>query len=195
MAEITPDIVEYATVERLRNMLKTVKEDYKVTECYALFTALLCWVMQRIRTDDDHGVHDLLARAVRSELEASGIEEEPWAMKPALERARGGHVELNDLGKFGEITAFEFLLALRNAVAHGDAGEICPVNEDRILVGHSFQCSRPGKLQIESIVLYRRDMQRIGCALADLYCGAMRQAHAGEHLEEKAGWIKEGEAA
>ena len=47
---ITDEDMEWATVDRMRGMLVKVHDDYKVTHTYALFTTILCWVIQRIRT-------------------------------------------------------------------------------------------------------------------------------------------------
>ena len=58
--EITEDQMEWATVHRMREMLVNVHDKYKVTHTYALFTTILCWVMQRIRSS---GIEDLDKRA------------------------------------------------------------------------------------------------------------------------------------
>lgn len=54
MAGITDANKEYATVERMRDMLNSIKaaEPYKVTLSYALFTSILCWSVQRLRSAD-----------------------------------------------------------------------------------------------------------------------------------------------
>lgn len=52
-------------------MLASVHDDYKVTHTYAIFTATLCWIMQRIRNDGDQQ-NDLRAKALHDELALVG---------------------------------------------------------------------------------------------------------------------------
>jgi hypothetical protein len=53
MAEITKVHVEWAVVGRLRLLLEeTPHKKFNVTQSYALFTSILCWVLQHIRTPD-----------------------------------------------------------------------------------------------------------------------------------------------
>jgi hypothetical protein len=51
MTEITKDHVEWAVVDRLRRMLveEPPHPKFNVTQTYALFTTILCWMMERIR--------------------------------------------------------------------------------------------------------------------------------------------------
>jgi hypothetical protein len=77
---------------------------------------------------------------------------------------------------FHGFNAARFLMALGNAVAHGDARNIRPVNRGNILVGHEFRCSERERGRVTwrgRIILERRDMRRIGIALADRFCDAV----------------------
>lgn len=48
---------------------------------------------------------------------------------------------VDDVG--GDISALAFIVALRNAVAHGDGRNVKPVNRPNQLVGFEFSLSRP----------------------------------------------------
>ena len=74
---ITDEHMEWATVHRMRDMLVNVHDDYKVTHTYALFTTILCWVMQRIRTNGN-GRIDRRAQSVLETLEKELISDQPW---------------------------------------------------------------------------------------------------------------------
>ena len=159
--QITEAHAEWVTVHRMRDMLINVHDDYKVTHSYALFTTILCWVMQRVRANGQ-AVADQRARSVFDQLQREYASDDPWRIAEP---------------DFQHLTAADFLLALRNATSHGDARNILPINEDQILVGHEFHCSkrtRDGRIIWEGrIVLKRRDMRRLGIALADRFCEAL----------------------
>jgi hypothetical protein len=163
MGEIVDYAAEYETVVRLAKMLETVTEEYKATESYALFTAVLCWVVQRARTAPHlNGLGDAEAKSVKAELEGQKIEEAPWLIQ-----------------NLGEMSAFDFFKHMRDAVAHGDFRRIRPINENGYLKGHSFELrGNNGNNFIASVDLRRADMKRLGCGLAELYCKAMRSAGA-----------------
>lgn len=181
---ITDEHMEWATVDRMRRMLTDVRGDYKVTHTYALFTTILCWVMQRIRTNDA-GQIDRQAQSVLGTLEKEPISDKPWEIctrgADDQQLVQGFHRH-GPFPDFDGFTAARFLAALRNATAHGDARNITPVNRGGILVGHEFSCSeKKGGCETWSgkIVLKRRDMQRIGKALADCYCAALADRRNG----------------
>lgn len=158
MGEIVDKVAEFETVRRLAEMLGTAKEDYKTTESYALFTAILCWVMQRVRTPEHHdNLGDGHARSVGERLKEHRISEEPW-----------------QIGQFENMSAFDFFKHLRDSVAHGDRRRISPLNENSILVGHSFELrSHNGARLVGTVDLRRKDMRRLGIQLAELFCEAM----------------------
>lgn len=153
MGHILQHAAEYETVRRLAEMLVSAKEEYKATESYALFTTIVCWVMQRARTPVNRNDQaDRQAREVGIALQGSRISGEPWS-----------------LNSIPDMTAFDFFIAVRNAVAHGDGRQIRPLNENGILVG-----------QIVPIIgteirLNRADMCRLGCGLARIFCATMAE--------------------
>ena len=54
MTQITADHLEWAVVDRLRLMLDgPTHEKFNVTQTYAYFTAIICWVMQHVRISVD----------------------------------------------------------------------------------------------------------------------------------------------
>lgn len=151
MGQIGEHAAEYETVRRLSEMLATAQEDYKTTESYALFTTIVCWVMQRARTPADRTApRDVQAREVGIALQGSRISDAPWR-----------------ISGLPEMTACDFFIALRNAVAHGDGRKIRPLNENNILVGHRIPIGR------SLVDLRRADMRRLGQGLAELFCEKM----------------------
>lgn len=148
MGQILEHAAEYETVRRLAEMLATVREDYKATETYALFATVVCRVMQRSRTPANQNCpDDVQAREVGAALQRARISEAPWSVQGLQ-----------------EMTAFDFFIGVRNAVAHGDGRKIRPLNERGFLTGQIVPIA--GR-QLE---LRRADMRRLGCALADLFC-------------------------
>ncbi|MCB1882572.1 MAG: hypothetical protein KDG89_01035 [Geminicoccaceae bacterium] len=196
MAEITQDTVEYATVDRLRRMLTEVREPYKVTKSFALFTAILCWVLQRSRTPECHdGRNDQLARGVQAALKKQHVEDVPWQIKTTGDFGGLAPRRSRIFPAFAGMTTFDFFKSLRDAVAHGDARTIQPVNEGGLLVGHAFTCKPAQGEPIGAIVLYREDMRRLGCALAELFCDTMQQTVPEQRLAENAVVLHEQTAA
>jgi len=123
----------------------------------------MCWVFQRIRTNNPESKSDKLAIDVKKDLDASIINEFPWLI-------------LKQVGadKFKDWTAFAFLKSLRDAVAHGDARKIIPINKDEELIGFKFSCEKSRK-PIGEIELNFDDMVRLGVALSDIYCKKMQE--------------------
>ena len=160
MGAILEHAAEYETVRRLAAMLGTAKEDYRATESYALFSTILCWVMQRAGTRDDQaGRGDVQARAFGDALRCDRIDGAPW------------HIE-----EFPDMTAFDFFRLVRNSVAHGDGRQIRPWNEGDILVGQIVT------IKGRELRLRRRDMQRLGCALAGVFCETMERTEPEREL-------------
>jgi len=192
MAEVTDDTIEYATVERLGAMLGDLREPYKVTESYALFTAILCWILQRIRTpEQEDGENDELARSVRCKLEQIPIDAPPWSVKTTPQEEGELHRNAHCFPAFAGLSAFDFFKSLRDVVAHGDARAIRPVNVNGFLVGHEFDCERRRGEPIGTITLYRADMQRLGVGLVDLFCQTMQQTIPERHVAENAHMLRE----
>jgi hypothetical protein len=190
MTEITKDHVEWAVVDRLRFMLEQPPhQTFNVTQTYALFTATLCWVMQRIRikfqeisSKDDKVAHNLFKK-----LEGASILTEPWCIQIAsterIERVGATTVSVRAPQGFEAHTAERFLINLRDATAHGDARNVEPFNAGDLLAGFTFSCvefegigRNRKKAWGGEITLLEPDMRRIGIQLAKLYCDAIRRS-------------------
>lgn len=175
MTAITNAHAEWAVVDRLRAMLvEPPHQAYNVTQSYALCVAILAWVMQRIRTPGNQ-VDTPDARAavsVKARLEGQPAEAMPW-----LARQSNFRPDTVVRGSLADQTAFDFLKSLRDAMCHGDARSVFPINQNGELVGFEFRVmSREG---VEwSSVLKERDLRRIGTALAAMYCEALQAAVA-----------------
>lgn len=164
MGQIQEHAAEYESVRRLAAMLTSTKEDYKATESYALFTTIVCWVVQRARTPaNQNGPDDVQAREVGIALQAARISDAPWMVQ--------------DLP---EMTAFDFFTSIRNAVAHGDGRQIKPLNENGFLTGQIIPIAG------RRLRLKRADMSRLGCALANLFCEMMAAYEQEGNLQEVA---------
>jgi hypothetical protein len=172
MGQILEHAAEYETVRRLSEMLTSAREDYKATESYALFSTIVCWVVQRARTPaNQNRPDDVQAREVGIALQAVRISNAPWSVQ-----------------ELPEMTAFDFFTSVRNAVAHGDGRQIRPLNENGFLTGQIVPIA--GR-QLE---LRRADMERLGCALAELFCTAMATYEPEGDLQEEAERFKKAEA-
>ena len=175
MTEITEHHVEWAVVNRLRDMLEVSPHlKFNVTHTYALFTTILCWIVQRIRTNKD-GSADKLAKTVLRQLETQITGEPPWSIRTNPDLA--------------SLSADRFIIALRNATAHGDACKIKPFHRGvgydyhHELVGFTFDCEETegyGKnkhvIWSKTITLLEADLCRIGIALAEMFCESLRRS-------------------
>lgn len=208
MTQITGDHVEWAVVGRLRLMLEEPPhENFNVTQTYALFTAVLCWVMQRIRirpheieSRDDKISHELFKK-----LEESPVATGPWCVhiRPTARTETVGAtiVPVPAPRGFETHTAERFLINLRDATAHGDARNVSPFNvtvgAEPLLAGFTFECSEfknRKKVWGGTITLLEADMRRIGIQLAKLYCDAIRRSeshHRDGYFGSDAASIKE----
>lgn len=188
MSEILDVHVEWAVVDRLRRMLEAPPHpEFNVTHTYALFTAILCWTTQRIRTKEK-SVVDQLASAVLKRLQLMKVEDPPWSIMTD----RTPPAQLHGVGlfpKFRGLSADRFIVALRNATAHGDARSIKPfhsvstVADRRSLTGFTFDCSETKKKNGKSVVIWsgsitllERDLRRIGIGLAEFFCHSLQMA-------------------
>lgn len=172
MGQIQEHAAEYETVRRLAEMLTSTREDYKATESYALFSTIVCWVIQRARTQaNQNGLDDVQAREVGIALQAARISDAPWSVQ--------------DLP---EMTALDFFTSIRNAVAHGDGRQIKPLNEGGFLTGQIVP------IDGSRIRLRRTDMARLGCALANLFCETMAAHEQEGNLQEVAEHFEAAEA-
>lgn len=182
MTEITEEHLEWATVNRMRQMLADVHDGYKVTHTYALFTSILCWVIQRIRAAEIAPV-DRAARQLLGQLHEERATRAPWNLNAEhlrdFEFTRESGVQT-----LADLPASALLIAVRNAVAHGDGRTVCPINENAWLVGHEFsleELNRRRELLWRGRVRLRRsDMRHIGDTLARRFGEAMRADHVGD---------------
>lgn len=182
MTEISREHVEWVFVDRLCQMLEAPPSDsYEVSETYALFTTILCWVMQHIRIPEDRirNDEDNAARQLFKTLEDISITADPWNV-PVV-----GRVEIDEGASpangpargFETHTVARLLKNLRDAVAHGDARTIEPINRNGRLIGFRFKCAEKQDRRTvwrDHITLRQQDMRRIGVELARRYCDAVQ---------------------
>lgn len=177
MTEITHDHVEWAVVDRLRKLLEApVHHDFNVTQSYSYFTGILVWVKQRIFTEanDNNTVTDKAAIWLHKKLSKSKVEDELWKLRiynPGS-RIKPHHAD------FKNYSVIEFVKWLRDALAHCDGRKIEPMCEDGVLIG--FCVSGKARNDKErQLRLTEEDLRRIGIALADNFCKAIRRgAHS-----------------
>jgi hypothetical protein len=195
MTQITNDHVEWAVVDRLRCMLEGPPHKiFNVTETYALFTTIICWVVQRIRipTHEINTGDDRIAHKLFKTLSRAAIADDPWRIPvTSAERieSMGSHkVVVPASSNFETHTVDRFLINLRDATAHGDARNVSPFNvpigSERLLAGFSFACAETRARQKTwegKITLLEGDMRRIGGHLAKIYCDALRRSDAHRH--------------
>ena len=205
MTEITKDHAEWALVDRLRLLLEEPPhQSFNVTQSYALFTTILCWVMQRIRIKPHEiaSKDDQIAHKLFQELMGASINTDPWRIHVApterIEPAGATSVRVPAPQSFEAHTAERFLVNLRHATAHGNARSVEAFNMGGLLVGFTFSCAefeRKKKTWEGKITLLEADMRRIGIQLARLYCDAIRHSHLRDpHFGRDAASIEEAAA-
>lgn len=200
MGMISREQAEWAVVDRFRQMLDAPEGAYLASQSYALFSSILCWVLQHIRVPQAYQFTDTdrAAGALLAELENEQVTAEPWGIlsDPAARIVAGG-VPVPSPENFENHNAARFLINLRDAMAHGDARNVKPFNHGELLLGFSFDCSelKRGRVVWQGrIVLLRSDMRRIGSALAARYCDKVKAADAGGQLEARAAGMVEAAA-
>jgi hypothetical protein len=191
MTEIRKDHVEWAVIDRLRQMLEDPPcRRFSVTEAYALFTTILCWVMQhlRIQRRSVTNTADQAALQLYARLEDEPISRAPWHMHtmslPRIAPVVGQALTIPASYGFEAHTAGRFLKNLRDATAHGGTRNIQPFNRLGTLLGFTFECEEVRGRGREREVLWRgeitllqSDMQRLGAELARRYCGVVQKAN------------------
>jgi hypothetical protein len=192
MGGISEGQVEWAVVHRLKAMLDhPPKTEFNVTQTFAHFTAILLWTAQRLRVQDAIDPADYAAQRVWAKLQEQAVTDAPWRLSrkvPRLPRARVLGVERDINAAFDGMPADQFIIWLRNALAHGDGRSIRPIHKmslrsgKELLAGFEF-VERRG--QRRGLQLYHQDMIRIGKALADTFCKAL--SHGDEYFEREAG--------
>lgn len=198
--EIREEHVEWATVHRMREMLSATDGEFEVTLAFSLFTGILCWTMQSLRPDEHD--HDRISEALRgcagriAELPISRfLKVQPRELDMSSLGSPGiaNKVLLNSFQDFRDpktghqFDAFRCLKALRNAIGHGDAKRVIPVNKEKCLIGYTFICSEAHMNKDGNwvgtwagrVCLDRRAMVNVGCELADQYCSAIAAVSPG----------------
>lgn len=192
MGQIPQEHAEWAVVDRLRKMLEEPEGPYLASQSYALFSTILCWVMQHSRVHRDYRFTpgDRAASALLAALRNEPVSDDPWSIwtEPAARISEGG-VQVPPPEGFEHHDAARFLINLRDAMAHGDARNVKPYNHGEVLVGFNFECCelRNRKPVWQGrIVLLRSDMRRIGGALASRYCETIKAADETGQLQARA---------
>lgn len=197
MGKIAREQAEWAVVDRLRQMLEDPQGAYLASQSYALFSSILCWVMQHVRIHRDYQFTDgdRAASALLAKLQDEPIHADPWnILSESTARIVEGGIPVPSPEGFENHNAARFLINLRDAMAHGDARKVQPYNHGETLVGFSFNCSELKNRQVAwqgRIVLLRSDMRRIGGALASRYCEAIKSTDAYGDLEARAAAMRE----
>ena len=183
MTQILRDHAEWAVVDRLGKMLlREHQGPFEVTEAYALFSSILCWTVQRLRTP--HTQIDQVAQAARqlwNVWEHQDIAAEPWLIWTAPTYRDfikdGESIRVPPPLNFENHTAARFLENLRNAVAHGDARTVEPFNVGGRMYGFTFRCEDwkgigdgERKKWTGTITLLRSDLVHIGSTIATRFC-------------------------
>jgi hypothetical protein len=166
---------------------------FPVTLSYACFTATLAWIALCIRDQRNE-----TASKVLKQLEGQTVEQDPWHIRTTedlIPLTEAGGIGFKPVAEIRGLTADRLIIALRNAVAHGDARRVRPYHVKqadqaaRELVGFTFLCEETkgrgkGKVVIWSaaIALLESDLRRIARYLADTFCKALRQSE--EHRRD-----------
>ncbi|HUO23051.1 MAG TPA: hypothetical protein VMU59_11100 [Caulobacteraceae bacterium] len=190
MGAIHEEHVEWAVVNRMKRMLETPRNDFSVTETFALFSTIVLWSKNRAWTHEStNGQSDVAARSVRTKLAETLILERPWSLSsrlPAWERGSldrmATPVEIN--ADFKGMTAEQFFKWLRDALAHGDGRTVRPLHrpsrdwKKEWLGGFEIEFKETRRSQRKLLLtLTKDDMRRLGGTLADAFCTALSGNH------------------
>ncbi|MEX1206399.1 MAG: hypothetical protein WEB85_14235 [Dongiaceae bacterium] len=192
MTEIRKEHVEWAVVDRLRTILeRTSQDEFEVTHAFALFSAICGWVRQHLgafgsESEWPKGLEKLCLPITCREWGLPGnaaygaAEIWPFSGAPKVKM---------DLSA---CTAWQFLVWIRNAMAHGDARSVQPIHEEvekcapnRRLTGFRFE-SNGCRADLTG-----RDMRVLGIKFAELFCNGFSKdelfkADAKNHVSERA---------
>lgn len=206
MGGIPEHQVEWAVVNRLKSMLETpTQTPFNVTLTFALFSTIVVWTKNRIWVggrDPDQRAFDQADHAAfgaRQRLADVKIMDAPWSLsrRPPLSamQADGDHSINRD---FEEISAEDFVVWLRNALAHGDGRSIRPLHKPsrdhsrEWLAGMIIDFEeRKGSERRLTVALYDSDMRRIGVQLADLFCQSLAGDRDYDQLDEATRIVEE----
>lgn len=194
MTEITEKHREWATVDRMRDMLGSIRRDYEITQTYTLFAGILCWTIQRIRSKEDGSALTERFRNLRKTLEKEPFDRLLRDLRAAPRSInRDSNIAFDDLSPFADTketpNSLQVFVALRNAAAHGDARRVTPVNNAGRLTGYKFICGKEDENKgvwtwRVDIALNRVGMQQIADELATRFCDAAIDPTGGASLIE-----------
>lgn len=185
MSNINDDIRNWAPLDRMREMLVEGHGPHDVTYSYALFTGILCWTMQRVRTHKDKNGKskpDYLRKKMRAlydEWEKISIQKylgEAYFLEISdqLSPHRMRYGDLRVLGNREKpIPAIHALVAIRNGLAHGDDRQVEPEDGSEKLAGYRVYVVQPNDCYIPfsgEIVLTRASFLGIGEKVASDFC-------------------------
>lgn len=171
MTEIKDKHCEWATVDRMRTMIESVHGEYEVTQTFALFTGIMCWTIQRIRSDVDGTDTTKRIRDLHSKLESEGVHD---LLQRLGLNTKQNNANILNLSKYS--SSLSALIALRDAVAHGDARSVVPLNDGGRLIGYRLECRSPRGTHPswkKDVSLSCLAMSRIAGDLAKRYCDAV----------------------
>lgn len=109
--EIQESEIEWAVIERLRDILEaSAGKEFEVTEAFAAFSSIICWITQRIRPKGT-SLADNAARRFYNTMDKRSFRDAPGAPKYGA-----------------DITVAIAMIELRDALAHADAQNVRPLN-------------------------------------------------------------------
>lgn len=175
MGGIANEHVEWAVVNRLKAMLDHPPQtDFNVTLGFSLFSTILLWTKNRMWVQAINGPADDQAAAARGKLGEALIIEEPWNLSRQFPP---NHVPGEVNADFSTMKAADFFKWLRDALAHGDGRTILPLHWTSNETGREwlggFLVTFPetkNSHRILTLHFFKRDIQRLGQQLADLFC-------------------------
>jgi hypothetical protein len=171
--EIRDEHVEWASVDRMRQMLVSVRRDFEITQTYTLFAGILCWTLQRIRSPrEEADPISVLMHPLRRELEAQAFTD----FLPMRLRLSTTHTGRNGepAATFNRFEAFEQegvgFHALRALIAGGR------------LEGYRLSCVERDGVSVAwcaEVNLNRAGMVGVADSLATRFCEAIARSEPG----------------
>ena len=152
-------------------MIESVHGEYEVTKTFTLFTGIMCWTIQRIRFKADGTETTKRIRDLHSELKSEKVDD---LLKRLALNTKQNPENILKLNKYS--SSLYALIALRDAVAHGDARSVVPLNDSGRLIGYRLECRSPKGTSPpwkEEVSLSCFAMSRIAGNLAKRYCDAV----------------------
>lgn len=158
---------EWMIVDRWKRiLLDSAQSDFAVSESYAALTAILAWVLQRIRTNQSDP-----SPATKAALEVKQVLEQQSAID--FYRTAQAPIPNSVQHDFHSCNALGLLKWLRDGLCHGDARTVTPVNRGQTLKGFKIRRLAQGDDRFRTLFLTHSMMQDTGIALATRYCSAL----------------------